>query len=105
MGTRAWEDLKETLLAAGPVGVRGRGELRVFLSFGVGPVGMRKGTQESFLSSSCLRKSKKRLGAANKNKEGRKQRSKAKRTKEVFGAAKKRQQRLTWEGHMYCKGE
>ena len=25
------------LLTAGPVGVRGRGELRVFLSFGAGP--------------------------------------------------------------------
>ena len=53
--------MKETLLAAGPVGVRGRGELRVFLSFGVGPMGMRKGTQKKLLeSSNCLRKSKKR---------------------------------------------
>ena len=29
------------LLAAGPVGVRGREELRAFLSFSVGPVGMK----------------------------------------------------------------
>ena len=29
------------LLAAGPVGVRGRGELRAFLSFGVGPTNMK----------------------------------------------------------------
>ena len=42
--------MKETLVVARPIGVRGRGELRVFLSFGVGPVGVRKGTQESFLS-------------------------------------------------------
>ena len=48
--TSAWEDLKETLVVAGLVGMRGRGELIVFLSFGVGPVGMRKGTQESFLN-------------------------------------------------------
>ena len=29
------------ILAAGPVGVRGRGELRAFLSFGVGPTNMK----------------------------------------------------------------
>ena len=32
---------KKPLVAVGPVGVRGRGELRVFLSFGVGPMCMR----------------------------------------------------------------
>ena len=35
------EDLKENLVAAGPIGVRGRGELKAFLSFGVGPMGMK----------------------------------------------------------------
>ena len=46
-------------LAAGPVGVRGREELRAFVSFGVGPVGMKEG--ESFLSPLVsLTKSKKR---------------------------------------------
>ena len=45
-------------LAAGPVGVRGREELRAFLSFGVEPMGMKEG--ESFLSLLVsLRKSKK----------------------------------------------
>ena len=33
--------MKEILVAAGLVGVKGRGELRVFLSFGVGPVGIK----------------------------------------------------------------
>ena len=32
---------KKPLVAIRPVGVRGRGELRVFLSFGVGPMCMR----------------------------------------------------------------
>ena len=32
---------KKLLVVAGPVGVRGRGELRVFISFGVGPMDMR----------------------------------------------------------------
>ena len=51
--------MKETLVAAGPVGVRGREELRAFISFGVRPVGMKEG--ESFLSLLvALRKSKKR---------------------------------------------
>jgi len=52
--------LKETFfLVAGLIGVRGREELRDFLSFGVRPVGMKEG--ESFLSLLvALRKSKKR---------------------------------------------
>ena len=56
--------MKETFfLATGPVSVRGREELRGFLSFGVGPVGMKEG--ESFLSLLVtLRKSKKRWGVA-----------------------------------------
>ena len=63
LGIRAWEELKETLVAAGSVGVRGREELRAFISFGVGPVGMKEG--ESFLSLLvALRKSKKRWGVA-----------------------------------------
>ena len=33
--------MKKTLVVAGPVGVRGKEELRAFLSFGVGPVGMK----------------------------------------------------------------
>ena len=42
----SWEQVleknwKKLLVAARPVGVRGRGELRVFISFGVGPMGMR----------------------------------------------------------------
>ena len=44
--TLTWEqklekNWKKALVAAGPVGVWGRGELRVLLSFGVGLVGMR----------------------------------------------------------------
>ena len=50
--------MKETLVAARPVGVRGREELRAFISFGVRPVGMKEG--ESFLSFLSLRMSKKR---------------------------------------------
>ena len=46
-------------LAAGPVGVRGREELRAFVSFGVGPVGMKEGGSCLSLLVS-LRKSKKR---------------------------------------------
>ena len=45
-------------LAVGPIGVKGRGELRVFISFGVGPVGMRGREFLSLLVS--LRKSKRR---------------------------------------------
>ena len=39
---------KKLLVAARPIGVRGREEMRVFLSFDVGPVGLSKGTQERF---------------------------------------------------------
>ena len=46
------------LVAVGPVVVRGRGELRVFLSFGVGPVGMKR--REFLIVLVALRKSKKR---------------------------------------------
>ena len=42
------KDWKKLLVATRPIEVRGKGELIAFLSFGVGPVGMRKGTQESF---------------------------------------------------------
>ena len=64
--------MKETFfLTIGPVGVRGREELRAFLSFGVGPVGIKEG--ESFLSLLvALRKSKKRWVLPCKNKERRK---------------------------------
>ena len=88
------------LLVAGPVGVRGRGELRVFLSFGVGLVGMRG--REFLIVLVALRKSKKRRGAADKNKERKKQMSKERRTKEVSGAAKK-SRKITWVGHVYAK--
>ena len=55
--------MKETLVATGLVGVRGREELRAFISFGVGPVGMKEA--ENFLSLLVSwRKSKKRYGAA-----------------------------------------
>ena len=57
---------KKLLVAARPVGVRGRGELRVFLFFGVGFVGMRG--REFLMVLVALRKSKKRRGAADKNK-------------------------------------
>ena len=39
---------KKLLVAAGPVSVRGRGELRVFLPFDIGPMGLRKRIQEGF---------------------------------------------------------
>ena len=42
------KDWKKLLVATRPVGVRGKGELIAFLSSGVGLVGMRKGTQDSF---------------------------------------------------------
>ena len=44
--------------ATGPVGVRGREELGAFLSFGVGPVGMKEG--ESFLSLLVIWESQRR---------------------------------------------
>ena len=49
----SWEqelekDWKKLLVATRPVGVRGKWELITFLSSGVGLVGMRKGTQDSF---------------------------------------------------------
>ena len=101
----SWEQVleknwKKLLVAARPVGVRGRGELRVFLFFGVGCVGMRG--REFLMVLVALRKSKKRRGAADKNKERRKQRSKERRTKEVSGAAKKSRE-MTWVGHVYAK--
>ena len=106
METSAWEDLKETLVAAGLVGMRGRGELIVFLSFGVGPVGMRKGTQESFLNLLVVWESQRRdkVQPIRTKKEENKE-AKQEGPKEVSRAAKKRQQRLTWVGHMYCKRE
>ena len=80
--------------------MRGRRELRVFLSFGVGPVGMRG--REFLIVLVALRKSKKRRCAADKNKERKKQMSKERRTKEVSGAAKK-SRKITWVGHVYAK--
>ena len=80
--------------------MRGRRELRVFLSFGVGPVGMRG--REFLMVLVALRKSKNRRADADKNKERRKQRSKERRTKEVSGATKKSRE-MTWVGHVYAK--
>ena len=40
-------------------------------------------------------------GATNKNKEGRKQRSKARMTKGISGVAKK-SSRISWVIHVYC---
>ena len=74
--------------------------MRVFLSFGVGPLGMRG--REFLIVLVALRKSKKRRGAVDKNKERKKQMSKERRTKEVSGAAKK-SRKITWVGHVYAK--
>ena len=90
---------KKLLIAAGPVGVSGREELRFFLSFDVGPMGIK--AREFLIDLVALRESKKRWGAANKNKERRKQRNKERRTKEVSSAAKK-SRKITWVGHVYC---
>ena len=80
---------KKLLVAVGPVGVRGRGELRVFLSFGVGLVDMRG--REFLIVLVALRKSKKRWGATDKNKERRKQRSKKRRTKSLLVQQRRQQ--------------
>jgi len=47
------------LVVAGPVGVRGREELRVFLSFDVGPMGI-KG-KEFLNCSSCFERVERRM--------------------------------------------
>ena len=97
---KIWKKL--LFLAAGPVGVRGIEELRVFLSFDVGAwVWKRERASWVFSYWESQRKNK---GAANKNREGRKQRSKARRTREVSGVANK-SRKISWMGHVYAKGK